>query len=473
MVARKNYAILYGFFMKIESSIFKAYDIRGVVGTSLTIEGVKLIGKAIGSQVQNGKAICVGRDGRLSGPSIVSALIDGLISAGADVIDIGQVTSPALYFATHELETGNGVMVTGSHNPPEYNGLKIVLDGHAIYGDQILNLLKRIHEQDFVVGNGQVSSTDISERYTTRIHSDIQLSRPMKISIDCGNGVAGMYAAKIFKSIGCDVRELFCDVDGTFPNHHPDPSKPENLRDLIKDVAEGESELGLAFDGDADRLGVVTKQGEIIYPDRLMMMFADDLLTRHKNAEVIYDVKCSRDLGRRIKEHGGRPKMWKTGHSLIKAEMKACNILLGGEMSGHFFFKERWYGFDDGIYAGARLLEYLSKQSSLAQTFNDLPNAFSTPELQIQCKEGENFTITEQLKTSDSFSNAEDRLTMDGIRVEYKDGFGLARASNTTPTIVLRFEADTIPALKRIMGEFKQAIAILAPHLAFPLSPDE
>ena len=473
MVARKNYAILYGFFMNIESSIFKAYDIRGVVGTSLTIEGVKSIGKAIGSQVRNGKAICVGRDGRLSGPSIVSALIDGLISAGADVIDIGQVTSPALYFATHELETGNGVMVTGSHNPPEYNGLKIVLDGHAIYGDQILNLLKRIHEQDFVVGNGQVSSTDISERYTTRIHSDIQLSRPMKISIDCGNGVAGMYATKIFKSIGCDVRELFCDVDGTFPNHHPDPSKPENLRDLIKDVAEGESELGLAFDGDADRLGVVTQQGEIIYPDRLMMMFADDLLTRHKNAEVIYDVKCSRDLGRRIKEHGGRPKMWKTGHSLIKAEMKACNILLGGEMSGHFFFKERWYGFDDGIYAGARLLEYLSKQSSLAQTFNDLPNAFSTPELQIQCKEGENFTITEQLKTSDSFSNAEDKLTMDGIRVEYKDGFGLARASNTTPTIVLRFEADTIPALKRIMGEFKQAIAILAPHLAFPLSPDE
>ena len=459
--------------MNIESSIFKAYDIRGVVGTSLTLEGVTLIGKAIGSQIQNGKAICVGRDGRLSGPSIVSALIDGLISSGADVIDIGQASSPALYFATHELETGNGVIVTGSHNPPEYNGLKIVLDGHAIYGDQILDLLKRIQENNFVIGNGHLSSTNISERYITRVQSDIKLARKMKITIDCGNGVAGMYAAEIFKLIGCDVRELFCNVDGTFPNHHPDPSKPENLRDLIKDVAEGESELGLAFDGDADRLGIVTKQGEIIYPDRLMMMFADDLLTRHKNAEIIYDVKCSRDLSHWIKERGGRPKMWKTGHSLIKAEMKACNILLGGEMSGHFFFKEGWYGFDDGIYAGARLLEYLSKQSSISQTFNTLPNAFSTPEIQIQCTEGENFSITERLKTSDCFSTAEDKLTIDGIRVEYKDGFGLARASNTTPTIVLRFEADTKPALKRIMEEFKKALAIVAPHLAFPLSDED
>ncbi|MDA1331360.1 MAG: phosphomannomutase/phosphoglucomutase [Proteobacteria bacterium] len=459
--------------MNLESSIFKAYDIRGVVGSSLTIEIVTLIGKAIGSQVRNGQAICVGRDGRLSGPCIASALIEGLISAGVNVIDIGQVTSPALYFATYELETGNGVMVTGSHNPPEYNGLKIILDGHAIYGDQILNLLKRIQEKDFVFGNGHLSSTNISKRYTTRIQNDIRLSRPMKISIDCGNGVAGMYAGEIFKSIGCDVRELFCDVDGTFPNHHPDPSKPENLQDLIKDVTEGESELGLAFDGDADRLGVVTKQGEIIYPDRLMMMFADDLLTRHKNAEIIYDVKCSRDLGHWIRGRGGRPKMWKTGHSLIKAEMKSTGILLGGEMSGHFFFRERWYGFDDGIYAGARLLEYLSKQSSLSQTFNDLPNSVSTPELQIHCKEGENFSVTERLKTSDFFSNAEDKLTIDGIRVEYQDGFGLARASNTTPTIVLRFEADTQSALKRIMGEFKNALANIAPHLKFPLRPDE
>ncbi|MDC1311715.1 phosphomannomutase/phosphoglucomutase [Burkholderiales bacterium] len=454
--------------MTIDASIFKAYDIRGIVGTSLTIEGVRLIGKAIGTHVENGKAICVGRDGRLSGPSIVAALIEGIVSTGIDVIDIGQVTSPALYFSTHELQTGNGVMVTGSHNPPEYNGLKIVLDGHAIYGSQIQDLLELIETRKFNVGHGNVMDTDIDERYKNRIKNDIQLARRMKVSIDCGNGVAGLYASEIFKSIGCDVSELFCDVDGNFPNHHPDPSKPSNLKDLIEDVAEGESEIGLAFDGDADRLGVVTKNGEIIYPDRLMMMFADDLLARHQNAEIIYDVKCSRDLGKWITELGGRPKMWKTGHSLIKAEMKLSKILLGGEMSGHFFFKERWFGFDDGIYAGARLLEYLSKQSSLEQTFKRLPKSISTPELQIECAEGENFSITEQLKTSDCYATAEERITMDGIRVEYQDGFGLARASNTTPTIVLRFEADTRSGLTRIMGEFQSAIAKIAPHLSFP-----
>jgi phosphomannomutase/phosphoglucomutase len=359
-------------------------------------------------------------------------------------------------------------MVTGSHNPPEYNGLKIVLDGHAIYGSEIQHLLKLIETENFETGHGNVTNADINKQYVNRITSDIHLTRGMKVSIDCGNGVAGLYASEVFRSLGCDVTELFCEVDGNFPNHHPDPSKPENLKDLIKNVSEGESELGLAFDGDADRLGVVTKDGEIIYPDRLMMMFADDLLTRRQNAEIIYDVKCSRDLSKWITERGGRPKMWKTGHSLIKAEMNLSNILLGGEMSGHFFFKERWFGFDDGIYAGARLLEYLSKQSSLEQTFKKLPKSISTPELQIQCAEGENFLITEELKKSDCFSSAEEKITMDGIRVEYKDGFGLARASNTTPTIVLRFEATSQPALQRIKGEFKGAMAIAAPHLTFP-----
>ena len=454
--------------MTINPSIFKAYDIRGIVDRTLTIEGVTLIGKAIGSQVHNGKSVCVGRDGRLSGPAITKALIEGIASTGVDVIDIGQTSSPGLYFATHALKTGNGVMVTGSHNPPEYNGLKIVLDGHAIYGAQIRTLLNRINNKEFDIGDGCVTSENIGDRYIDRIQNDIQLSRPMKITIDCGNGVAGLFATEIFESIGCEVRELFCDVDGLFPNHHPDPSKPENLQDLINDVVNGDSELGLAFDGDADRLGVITKQGEIIYPDRLMMMFADDLLARHKSAEIIYDVKCSRDLGDWISQRGGKPKMWKTGHSLIKAEMKRSEILLGGEMSGHFFFKERWYGFDDGIYAGARLLEYLSKQLSVDSSFNELPKSISTPELQIQCQEGENFTLTEKLKTSSHFNSALQKITIDGIRVEYRSGFGLARASNTTPTIVLRFEADTQSGLTRIMTDFKNALADEAPHLSFP-----
>jgi phosphomannomutase/phosphoglucomutase len=454
--------------MKINPSIFKAYDIRGIVDRTLTIEGVTLIGKAIGSQVHNGKSVCVGRDGRLSGPAITKALIEGIASTGVDVIDIGQTSSPGLYFATHALKTGNGVMVTGSHNPPEYNGLKIVLDGHAIYGEQIRNLLNRINNKEFDIGDGCVTTENIGDRYIDRIQNDIQLSRPMKITIDCGNGVAGLFATEIFESIGCEVRQLFCNVDGLFPNHHPDPSKPENLQDLINDVVNGDSELGLAFDGDADRLGVVTKQGEIIYPDRLMMMFADDLLARHKSAEIIYDVKCSRDLGDWISQRGGKPKMWKTGHSLIKAEMKRSEILLGGEMSGHFFFNERWYGFDDGIYAGARLLEYLSKQLSVDSSFNELPKSISTPELQIQCQEGENFTLTEKLKTSSHFDSALQKITIDGIRVEYPSGFGLARASNTTPTIVLRFEADTQSGLTRIMTDFKNALADEAPHLSFP-----
>ena len=454
--------------MTINPSIFKAYDIRGIVDSTLTIEGVTLIGKAIGSQVHNGKSVCVGRDGRLSGPAITKALIEGIASTGVDVIDIGQTSSPGLYFATHALKTGNGVMVTGSHNPPEYNGLKIVLDGHAIYGAQIRTLLNRINNKEFDIGDGCVTTENIGDRYIDRIKNDIQLSRPMKITIDCGNGVAGLFATEIFESIGCEVRQLFCNVDGLFPNHHPDPSKPENLQDLINDVVNGDSELGLAFDGDADRLGVVTKQGEIIYPDRLMMMFADDLLARHKSAEIIYDVKCSRDLGDWISQRGGKPKMWKTGHSLIKAEMKRSEILLGGEMSGHFFFNERWYGFDDGIYAGARLLEYLSKQLSVDSSFNELPKSISTPELQIQCQEGENFTLTEKLKTSSHFNSALQKITIDGIRVEYRSGFGLARASNTTPTIVLRFEADTQSGLTRIMTDFKNALADEAPHLSFP-----
>ena len=456
--------------MTLDSSIFKAYDIRGIVGESLTIDVVESIGKAIGSMIleSGGNTLCVGRDGRLSGPVLMEALVKGVLSTGANVFDVGQVTSPILYFSTHQLKTGNGIIITGSHNPPEYNGLKIVLDFAALYGEQIQSIRERIEKKDFYQGTGELSYHDVTSDYIERISSDIKLSKPINISVDCGNGVAGAFAAKVYRSIGCSVDELFCEVDGNFPNHHPDPSQPKNLQDLISHIASSESQIGLAFDGDGDRLGVIAKNGNIIYPDRLMMLFASDVLSRCPAGEVIFDVKCSRNLSKWIANAGGTPKMWRTGHSLIKAEMRKSGSPLGGEMSGHFFFKERWFGFDDGIYAGARLLEYLSKQESIDDTFTSLPNSLSTPEIQIKCSEGENFSIIEELKKTAKFPTAQEKITIDGLRLEYADGFGLARASNTTPTIVLRFESDSQDGLARIHNEFKEAFRQINENLGFP-----
>ncbi len=440
--------------------IFKAYDIRGIVGDTLTRESVTIIGRAIGSEALDRKcdAVCVGRDGRLSGPELSGALADGLRQTGVNVIDVGQVTTPMLYFAAHFFETGSGVMVTGSHNPPEYNGLKMMLGGETLSGEQIVALRTRIEENKLKSGDGSVSQRDIRQAYLDRIVSDVKLARPMRIAVDCGNGVAGGVAPDLYRQLGCEVEELFCEVDGTFPNHHPDPSQPKNLADLIKALRSGNAEIGFAFDGDGDRLGVVTKEGKIIYPDRQLMLFAADVLSRKPGAEILFDVKCTRNLAPWISQHGGKPTMWKTGHSLIKAQMKKSGAPLAGEMSGHIFFGERWYGFDDGVYAGARLLEYLSSQDDVGAVFEQLPDSVNTPELQVKLAEGENYTFIETLQKTAQFPGATNVSTIDGIRVEYPDGFGLARASNTTPVVVLRFEGDSEAALERIKQAFRKAL---------------
>ncbi|MFL6580053.1 MAG: phosphomannomutase/phosphoglucomutase [Burkholderiales bacterium] len=450
--------------------IFKAYDIRGVVGKMLTPEVTETIGRAVGSQARElGQSrVCIGRDGRLSGPALSQALARGIQSAGVDVIDIGRVTTPMLYFATHHLQTGSGVMVTGSHNPPDYNGLKMVLAAETLSGEAIQGLRRRIESGKFATGNGNYSQTQVAEAYLQRITADIKLKRKMRIAVDCGNGVPGAFAPDLFRRLGCDVEELFCEVDGTFPNHHPDPSQPENLEDLIEALAKGSAEIGLAFDGDGDRLGVVTKQGKVIFPDRQLMLFAADVLSRNPGAEILFDVKCTRNLAPWIREHGGRPTMWKTGHSLIKAKMKETGALLAGEMSGHIFFKERWYGFDDGAYAGARLLEFLSGVQDIKEVFDSLPDSINTPELQIRLAEGENYALIDQLQKNAKFSNAREVIKIDGLRVEYADGFGLARSSNTTPVVVLRFEADNGTALKRIQEEFRGVLRKAAPEAKLP-----
>ncbi|HWQ40216.1 MAG TPA: phosphomannomutase/phosphoglucomutase [Burkholderiales bacterium] len=454
----------------IPPEIFKAYDIRGIVGKTLTPEMVFEVGRALGSEALalGSRSVCVGRDGRQSGPALAGALAEGLRSTGVDVIDVGRVTTPMLYFATHHLRTGSGVMVTGSHNPPEYNGLKMVVAGETLSGERIQQLRARIERADFAAGSGKIETRDIGRDYVERIAGDIKLKRPMRIAVDCGNGVAGAYAPRLYRALGCEVAELFCEVDGTFPNHHPDPSQPENLRDLVEALARGGGEIGLAFDGDGDRLGVVTKQGKIIYPDRQLMLFAADVLSRNPGAEIIFDVKCTRNLGPWIERHGGRPTMWKTGHSLIKAKMKESGALLAGEMSGHIFFRERWYGFDDGLYAGARLLEYLSAHSDVSAVFERLPDSVNTPELQVKLKEGENYALIEALQKSARFPSARRVITIDGLRAEYEDGFGLARSSNTTPVVVLRFEADNEPALKRIQEEFRRVLLQARPDLQLP-----
>ena len=452
------------------AEIFKAYDIRGIVGKTLTAEGVESIGKAIGSETRarNQSGMVIGRDGRLSGPDLSQALARGLQAAGVDVIDVGQVATPMVYFAAQQLGTQSGVAVTGSHNPPDYNGLKMVVAGETLAGDAIQKLRERIERGNLVAGSGSYTQRDIGAEYISRIVSDVKLARTMKIAVDCGNGVAGAFAPALYRKLGCEVQELYCAVDGTFPNHHPDPSVPKNLADLIRTVRDSDAELGLAFDGDGDRLGVVTKTGNIIYPDRQLMLFAQDVLSRNPGGLVIFDVKSTRNLAPWIERHGGKPLLWKTGHSFIKAKMRETGALLAGEMSGHVFFKERWYGFDDGLYAGARLLEILSRATDPSAVLNALPDAVSTPELQIKLTEGENYALIDKLQSSARFQGALEVIRIDGLRVEYPDGFGLARSSNTTPVVVLRFEADNDAALKRIQEDFRRVILEVKPEAQLP-----
>ena len=454
----------------VPKEIFKAYDIRGIVGKTLTAEIVGAIGHALGSEalVRKQHSIAIGRDGRLSGPEFSQALARGIQKSGINVIDVGMVATPMTYFAAFQLKTDCAVMITGSHNPPDYNGLKMVLAGETLSGETIQQLRLRIEQNNLAYGNGSYSQYDIAPEYLARIIGDIKLARPLNITVDCGNGVAGDFAAKLYRGIGCSVTELFCEVDGNFPNHHPDPSDPHNLEDLIAALRDNDSELGLAFDGDGDRLGVVTKDGKIIFPDRQLMLFAADVLSRNAGAEIIFDVKSTRNLFGWIREHGGKPTLWKTGHSLVKAKMRETGALLAGEMSGHVFFKERWYGFDDGLYAGARLLEILSRFNDPSAALNALPDAVCTPELHIHTAEGVNHTLIARLQNDARFTDAKDIITIDGLRVEYADGFGLMRPSNTTPVIVLRFEADDAGALQRIQNDFRRVLLTAAPGLSLP-----
>jgi phosphomannomutase/phosphoglucomutase len=451
--------------VNLPPEIFRAYDIRGIAGRTLTPEVVRAVGQALGSMAPR---FAVGRDGRASGPQLAGALCEGLQAAGADVVDIGVAPTPLTYFAAHHLRTGSCVSVTGSHNPPDYNGLKMVVEGHTLSGEEIQDLRRRIERRDWRDGKGRRESASVLEAYLARIAGDVKLARPMRIAVDCGNGVAGMAAPQLYRRLGCEVQELYCEVDGRFPNHHPDPSRPENLADLIAAVEEGGHELGLAFDGDGDRLGVVTGSGEMIFPDRQLMLFAADVLARNPGAQIIYDVKCTRLLAPWIERHGGRPLIWKTGHSLIKAKLAETGAPLAGEMSGHTFFKERWYGFDDALYAGARLLEILSRTADPGAVLRALPDAPSTPELNWKLAEGEPHALVAKLQAARPFPGAKSVLTIDGVRVEYADGFGLARASNTTPVIVLRFEADTEGALQRIQREFRAALQPLKPDAPLP-----
>ncbi len=455
---------------KLPAEIFKAYDIRGIVGKTLTPAIVELIGRAIGSLARERGVteLVVGRDGRLSGPSLIAALATGLRATGINVIDIGMVATPLTYFAAYELNAGSCVMVTGSHNPPDYNGLKMVVAGETLYGDTITALRGRIEAGNFTSGSGSLRTHEIRDAYFARVTGDVKLARPMKIAVDCGNGVAGAFAPELFRRLGCEVTELFCDVDGTFPNHHPDPSVPKNLADLIACVKSSDAELGLAFDGDGDRLGVVTKDGHIIYPDRQLMLYAADVLARNPGATIIYDVKCTRNLGPWISAHGGKPLLWKTGHSLVKAKMRETGAQLGGEMSGHTFFKERWYGFDDALYVGARLLEIVSRSANPSAVLDALPDSITTPELQLALHEGEHFALIARLQRDAKFPNAERVIDLDGLRVEYSDGFGLARASNTTPVVVLRFEGETQDALLRIQADFRAALLAAKPGAVLP-----
>jgi phosphomannomutase / phosphoglucomutase len=456
--------------VSVPAEIFRTYDIRGVVGRTLTPAIVREVGRALGSlgHERGAPTFALGRDGRLSGPQLLDALAEGLAAAGADVIDIGMAPTPLAYFAAHHLGCGSCVAVTGSHNPPDYNGLKMVVAGNTLWGEDVQLLRRKIESQQLSCGQGKRSSADVLDAYVQRIVGDVKLARAFRLAVDCGNGVAGMLAPRLYRALGCEVTELYCEVDGRFPNHHPDPSQPENLAALIDTLRTSQCEIGFAFDGDGDRLGVVTKDGEIIYPDRQLMLLAKDVLSRNPGAEIIYDVKSTRLLAPWIERHGGRPTIWKTGHSLIKAKMKETGAPLAGEMSGHTFFSERWYGFDDALYGGARLLEVLSREPDANRVLKELPSAPSTPELHWPLAEGEPHALVARLQQSSPFPGAERVLTIDGVRAEYADGFGLARPSNTTPVIVLRFEADTEQALARIQAEFRAALQPLKPQTPLP-----
>jgi len=450
--------------------IFKAYDIRGIVGKSLTADIVEQIGRAIGTEAlaAGDRAVVVGRDGRLSGPTIAGALMEGICATGCDAVDIGMVPTPLTYFATQALDIGSAVSVTGSHNPPDYNGLKVMIGTHTLAAERIQDLRKRIEDREFSVGTGQRHTEDVVPEYMRRVVADVRLKRPLRVVTDCGNGVAGMAAPQLMRDIGCEVVELFSEVDGTFPNHHPDPSVAGNLAPLIKAVHREEADLGVAFDGDGDRLGVVTDTGQVIWPDRQMILFAQDILSRNPGAKIIYDVKCTRLLPAAIKHAGGDALMWKTGHSFIKAKLRETGGAFAGEMSGHLFFKERWYGFDDALYAAARLCEVLSNDSRRpSAVFAEIPDTVNTPELRIEMQEGEHHALVGELVAEGDFSGGQ-ICNIDGVRVDFEDGFGLARASNTTPTVILRFEADTEAALRRIQNLYREQILALRPGLALP-----
>ncbi|KGA01097.1 phosphoglucomutase [Cobetia amphilecti] len=457
---------------QVPASIFRAYDIRGIVDETLTEDGVRAIGQSIGSEAaaRGESTVVVARDGRLSGPRLSKALIAGLRDAGRDVVDIGMVPTPVLYYATNILEgTRSGVMLTGSHNPANYNGLKIVLAGETLSGDTITDLYRRLQEGDLTQGEGSLREEDVRERYLEQITGDVVVKRPLKAVVDCGNGVAGELGPELIRRLGVDTVPLFDEIDGNFPNHHPDPGKPENLQDLIKTMQETGADIGLAFDGDGDRLGVVTPKGEILYPDRLMMALSEDLIERVPGARIIFDVKCTGNLATVIEKAGGTPEMWRTGHSLIKARMKETGAALAGEMSGHIFFKERWFGFDDGIYGAARLLEILAKQDVDADTFfARFPQDLGTPEINVEVTDENKFAIVERLASEGDFGSDGVKTTLDGIRVDYADGWGLCRASNTTPMLVLRFEGKSEAALERIKDSFRAALKQAEPSIQAP-----
>jgi len=455
---------------ELNESIFREYDIRGVAARDLGDAVVYQIGLAIGSQAhqQGQESVAVGYDGRHTSPAIVDALIRGLVASGRDVINIGLVPTPLLYFATHELGTQTGVMVTGSHNPPEYNGLKIVIAGETLFGDSIQQLKQRIQSQNYTQGHGSLSEQDVSTQYVNTIVSDVAVAQPLKVVIDCGNGAGGILAPRVLTELGCEVIPLFCEIDGSFPNHHPDPSVPANLDDLIDAVRREDADIGIALDGDADRIGVVSKKGNIILPDRLLMLFAQDVVSRNPGADVIFDVKCTRHLNSLISSYGGRPILWKSGHSNIKAKMQETGALLGGEFSGHIFFKERWFGFDDGIYSAARLIEILSTTDpDLENLLAQFPTSIATPEIHIAVAEDRKFAVMENLARSLHFEEA--KITqLDGIRADFPDGWGLVRASNTTPVLTMRFEAETAQAMQRIQQQFKQQMSAAENSLRFP-----
>ena len=458
----------------LPSAVFKAYDIRGIVPAQLNADFARLLGRALAVQAREQRILnlVIGYDGRLSSPDLADALHEGANSEGMNTVDIGMVPTPLVYFTAHAHGSGSGIAITGSHNPPDYNGFKMMLAGRTLYGPDIQALqalMEKLNDCEPTAAEpGRRETRDVIPEYIERIAADLKLKRPMRIVLDCGNGVGGVLAERLFRAIGCEVDTLYCDVDGSFPNHHPDPADPANLQDLIRHVMSTDCELGLAFDGDADRVGVVTKSGQIIWPDRQLILYAEDILKRQPGATIIFDVKCSRHVARAVQAAGGTPLMWQTGHSLIKAKLAETGAPLAGEMSGHIFFKERWFGFDDGLYTGARLLEILSEHADPSAVLEALPQDISTPELKIEMQEGEPHALIAVLQKEGRFPTATELITIDGVRAEYADGFGLARPSNTTPVIVLRFEAESEEALERIKQEFRQALTQLKADIALP-----